>query len=262
LLFAAAVSKQPNRPKEDLMHRRIPILLLAAACFALIVTTTAGEQFPDHGFNPNPELFQRDARPYGKSMATWAELASQWVYAQPLEQSPLFDPTGANCDVDQQGPVWYVARIAGPPVFSGTRTCTIPHQKSILLYIGAVVDTYPCPVDPNFQPAPGQSLYDFLAADAKFFMDSVDSLSVTLDGQPLDDVFSYRFVSPDLFSITGDPSLQPVLDGCITGSPQQAVVDGFFMMFKPLDPGLHTIVVRGTNTFGHDKTFTYYLNVE
>ena len=31
--------------------------------------------------------------------------------------------------------------------------------------------------------------YDFLAADAKFFMDTVDSLSVSLDGQPLNDVF-------------------------------------------------------------------------
>jgi hypothetical protein len=46
------------------------------------------------------------------------------------------------------------------------------------------------------------------------------------------------------------------------GSPQQAVVDGFFMMFKPLEPGEHTIVVHGTNTFGHDKTFNYYLTIE
>jgi isopentenyl phosphate kinase len=57
-------------------------------------------------------------------------------------------------------------------------------------------------------------------------------------------------------------SLQPVLDPCITGSPQQAVVDGFFMMLKPLEPGQHTIVVHGTNTFGHDKTFTYNLTIE
>ena len=242
--------------------RRISCASLAAAFCLLIAPTTAGEQFRDRGFNPNPALFQKDARPYGVDMATWAERASQWVYAQPLDQSPLFDPTGANCDVGQQGPVWYVARIAGPPVFSGTRTCTIPHQKSILLYIGAVVDDYPCPAFPDFQPAPGQSLYDFLAADAKFFMDTVDSLSVSLDGQPLNDVFSYRFASPDLFSITGELSLQSVLDPCITGSPQQAVVDGFFMMFKPLEPGPHTIVVHGTNTFGHDKTFTYYLNIE
>jgi hypothetical protein len=244
------------------MHRRISYVLLIAACCATVASTSRGDQFPDRGFNPNPALFPVDARPYGVDMATWAERASQWVYAQPLEQSPLFDPTGANCGVDQQGPVWYVARIAGPPVFSGTRTCTIPHQKSILLYIGAVVDDYPCPAFPDFQPAPGQSLYDFLAADAKFFMDTVDSLSVSLDGQPLNDVFSYRFASPDLFTITGDLSLQPVLDPCITGEPQQAVVDGFFMMFKPLEPGPHTIVVHGTNTFGHDKTFTYYLTIE
>ena len=243
------------------MNRRISYAVLIALCCAAIAAMTAGEQFPDRGFNPNPALFPVDARPYGADMATWAERASQWVYGQPLEQSPLFDPTGANCDVDQQGPVWFVARIAGPPVFSGTRTCTIPHQKSILLYIGAVVDDYPCPAFPDFQPAPGQSLYEFLAADAKFFMDTVDSLSVSLDGQPLNDVFQYRYASPDLFSITGDLSLQPVLDPCITGSSQQAVVDGFFMMFKPLEPGLHTIVVHGTNTFGHDKTFTYYLNV-
>lgn len=242
--------------------RQMPLAILVAACGGAMASTTAvGEQFRDHGSNPNPALFAKGARPYGKSISTWAERASQWVYAQPLEHSPLFDPTGANCGVDQQGPVWYIARIAGPPVFSGTRTCTIPHQKSLLLYIGAVVNTYPCP-DPTFRPAPGQSLYDFLTADAKPIMDTVDLLEVSLDGQPLNEVFSYRFVSEDLFYITGDLSLRNDLDGCITGSPQPAIVDGFFMMFKPLAPGPHTIVVHGTNTFGHDKTFTYYLNIE
>jgi hypothetical protein len=38
-------------------------------------------------------------------------------------------------------------------------------------------------------------------------------------------------------------------------------VDGFFMMFKPLSRGQHTIVVHGTNTIGHDKTFTYHLTI-
>jgi hypothetical protein len=92
-------------------------------------------------------------------------------------------------------------------------------------------------------------------------MDSVDELDVSLDGRSLTDVLGYRFASSDVFSITGDPSLQPVLDPCITGSPQAAVVDGFYMMFKPLTRGQHTIVVHGTNTFGADKTFTYHLTV-
>ena len=174
--------------------RRLSLSIIVATCCAVLVSSTAmADQFPDRGFNPNPVLFQKDARPYGVDIATWAERASQWFYGQPLESSPLFDPTGANCAVDQQGPVWYVARIAGPPVFSGTRACTIPHQKSIFIYIGAVVDPYPCPAFPSFQPAPGQSLYDFLRADAAPIMDTVDLLEVSLDGQPLSDILGYRY---------------------------------------------------------------------
>jgi hypothetical protein len=238
-------------------------LAAAAVCFAALSASAAAEQFPDHGDNPNPALFAKDARPYGKDMATWAERASQWLYGQPVDRSPLFDPTGANCAVDQRGPVWYIARIAGPPVFSGERWCTIPHSKSLLLYIGAVVNTYPCPPEFGFEPAPGQSLYDFLAAGAKAGMDLVDHLEVSLDGAPLNGVMDYRYVSDDLFSITGDPTLRVALDPCITGSPQPAVVDGFFMMFKPLERGLHTIRVHGTATpIGHDKTFVYHLTIE
>jgi hypothetical protein len=130
----------------------------------------------------------------------------------------------------------------------------------VLLEIGAYVNPWPCP-DPNFRPAPGQSLYDFLIADAKAFMDGVNSLDVSLDGQVFSDVLSYRFHSNDLFTLTGDPSLQATFDPCITASPQPAIVDGFFMMFKPLDPGEHVIRVHGTDVRGADKTYTYFLTV-
>jgi hypothetical protein len=33
------------------------------------------------------------------------------------------------------------------------------------------------------------------------------------------------------------------------------------MMFQPLKPGQHVIRVHGTNTIGHDKTFTYFLTI-
>lgn len=239
--------------------RRILSVILVAACCAAVAQASAPTAWASGN---NRALFPKKSHPYGADMATWAERASQWVYGQPLERSPLFDETGANCAVAQQGPVWYIARIAGPPVFSGTRSCTIPHGKSLLLYIGAVVNTYPCPPEFDFEPAPGQSLYDFLAAGAKEGMDLVDRLEVSLDGRPMKRVFSYRFVSDDLFTITGDVSLREGLDPCITGSPQPAVQDGFFMMFKPLKRGLHTIRVFGTATaIGHDKTFTYHLTI-
>jgi hypothetical protein len=55
--------------------------------------------------------------------------------------------------------------------------------------------------------------------------------------------------------------VNPVLDGCITGAFQPAIIDGFFMMAKPLEPGVHIIVVHGTNTVGDDRTYTYHLTV-
>lgn len=235
------------------------ILLLLAGSLLLVLAPAAAQA--GSSSNPNPVLFPKKSHPYGADIATWGERATQWIYRQPLDRSPLFDDTGANCAVDQHGPVWFIARIAGPPVFSGTRSCTIPADKALFLYIGADVEDYPCPAFPGFEPPPGQSLYDFLSGIAKDVMDTVDLLEVSLDGQPFDDVLSHRYASDDLFELTGDPSLQPVLDPCITGSRQQAVIDGFFMVFKPLPPGLHTIVVHGTNTFGHDKTFTYHLTI-
>ena len=44
---------------------------------------------------------------------------------------------------------------------------------------------WPCP-DPNFQPAPGQTLEEFLQEGAAAFIDLADNLSVTLDGQNMD----------------------------------------------------------------------------
>jgi len=229
---------------------------------ATLATAASPAVAQGNGRHPGPGVYPAHARPYGASIATWGERASQWVYGTPYERSPLFDDTGANCAVNQRGPVWYIARIAGPAVFEGTRRCTIPRQKAILLYIGAVVSTYPCAADPAFRPQPGQRLYDFLAADADAAMDTVDHLSVTIDGRPVRRVLEdHRHVSRNLFSIKGHSSMQTAFDPCITGRRQAAVMDGFFLMLEPLDRGVHTVRVHGTNTIGHNKTFNYILTI-
>ena len=53
-------------------------------------------------------------------------------------------------------------------------------------------------------------------------------------------LFDYRATSR-LFYFTGDPSLTSTFDGCITGSSQPAVSDGYWIMLAPLSPGTHTI---------------------
>ncbi|RPH71563.1 MAG: hypothetical protein EHM78_06900 [Myxococcaceae bacterium] len=48
----------------------------------------------------------------------------------------------------------------------------------------------------------------------------------------------------------GDLSLQSTVDACITGTFQPAVVDSYFILFKPLRPGHHTITRRIITTRG------------
>ena len=210
-------------------------------------------------------IFDKHAHPYGASMVSWSERIWSWIYRQPAATNPLLDQTGDNCDVDQSGPVWFLPSIIpGASVFHGERTCTIPQHKALLVQTAAFLNDYPCP-DPSFQPAPGQSLYDFLRAGAAPFIDSVNLLEVTIDGaHPDENMLEFRFTSKDLFQVTGDPSLQTALDGCVTGQSQPAVSDSYVFMVKPLPPGNHTLVWHTTDTFGMtgNTTLTYHLTVK
>jgi hypothetical protein len=246
------------------------LVMRAALCLFLVAAGCAGEPrlgldtatvARHDGDNPNPVLFERDARPFGASLETWSERLWDWVYKIPAATNPLLDTTGADCAVNQRGPVWYLPSvIVSGGVASFTRRCTVPHERALLVNLSGVVNDFPCP-DPTFKPAPGQSLYDFLASGAKPIVDTVNSLDVSLDGAALVDMLAYRVTSDDLFSVDGDVSLQTSLDGCITGSPQPAVSDGYFIMFKPLARGSHTVVQHLTDTFGKDVTVTYDLTV-
>ncbi|TKR33524.1 hypothetical protein FCE95_04295 [Luteimonas gilva] len=233
--------------------------LLAACC--TVAAVSAAEPVSNHwGQGGDPRLFQKDAFAYGKSISGWADRSVQWMYAQPFDHNPFFDATGANCAVDQHGPVWFLAPIASMAPGNYTRACTIPHDKAILLMAMDLSDTYPCP-DPNFKPQPGQSLYDFLVADSKTYPTAA-ALTIKLDGRPVRDALSYRYISENLFSLKGDLSLQAPFDPCITGDWQPAVSNGVFFLFRPLSRGQHVLVRSSTGPTGNVNTFTYYLTIE
>jgi len=233
-------------------------VLLAGCC--TIAAARAGEHASfGHGESPNGMLYPRDSRPFDKRIHGWADRSVQWMYAQPFDRSPFFDTTGAHCAVDQHGPVWFLAPIASAAPGYFTRFCTVPRGKSILLMAMDISETFPCP-DPNFEPAPGQSLYDFLVADSNTFP-KLKTLVITLDGRPVYNTLDYHYISENLFSLKGDPSLTATFDGCITGAWQPALSNGYFYMFRPLAPGVHTIVRRSTGDSGMVNSFTYYITV-
>ena len=186
--------------------RRIAFLIVLVACCGFLTEAAAGGQ-PPLSVNSNPTLFPKQSHPYGADMTTWGEREAAWIVGQPFAHNPLLDQTGADCANGQQGPVWFIPPIAGPHVFSGSRSCAIPAGKAILLDIGHDLNDYPCPAAFGFEPNPGESLYDFLLRTDLPIMNSVNLLDVSLDGQPFSSVLGYRFISPQLFYFTGDPSM-------------------------------------------------------
>ena len=94
-------------------------------------------------------------------------------------------------------------------------------------------------------------------------MGFVTELEVEVDGTPLQDLTDHRAVS-GLFDFAADISWQ-VLDPCITGSVQEAVSDGYWIMLPPLPTGEHTLHFRGLLEFPDGGSFevetTYNLTV-
>ena len=232
---------------------------LAACSVVAAAHATQPDPF-DFGRDFNPMLYPKDSRPFDKSIFGWGDASVQWIYAQPFDQNPFFDATGANCGVAQHGPVWFLAPIASMAAGSFTRACTIPRGKAILLVAQFVSDTYPCP-DPAFTPPAGMSLYDFLVADSETYL-MTKKLDITLDGRPVRNALDYHYVSENVFSLKGDPSLQAPFDPCINTAWQPVVANGWYFMFRPLSPGMHTIVRKTTSTMGTTNTFTYYLTIK
>jgi hypothetical protein len=199
---------------------------------------------------PNDALFDLESHPYGQSMLFWAEQWWRWVYSTPAAINPFLHPT-LDSNQNQSGPVLFLV--------PGNRTNTVPRHTAIAVTTSALLNDFPCP-DPTFQPPPGQSLFDFLLAGIKPVNDAVTEIGATLDGQAFTDLLTFRFISNDLTSVTGDLSLQASFDSCITGSAQPAVVDSFLFIIKPLEPGRHVLTTRVVNQKG--EVFTHVQNLD
>jgi hypothetical protein len=139
-----------------------------------------------------------------------------------------------------------------------TRTCLVPRGKYILFPAWSYLNDYPCP-DPTFEPPPGQSLEAWLTAGAREFVDRVAGLTVRIDGREVRT--SSRRITTPLFSFTGDISLKPKLDGCITGKKQSGVSDGFWLMIAPPKPGEHMLEIEATSPGGNATKQSFVLRI-
>lgn len=207
-------------------------------------TTQASRAWP-----PTPqsgEVVPLDELVEGKTYAEWGAELWRQMYEEPRANNPIEEPSGRFCDERQHpGNVWFLHRNFGG---NTERTCEIPQGKYVFAALVDAFEDYPCPA-PTFQPSPGQTLYDFLkfgnanAPGTERLLDPFTILQAEMNGRPIPNVHEYRSTSTELVDFTADISWKPI-DPCVTGGPQQAVAAGYWLMFRPLDPGEHDLHFR------------------
>jgi hypothetical protein len=199
------------------------------------------------GRGPNPKW-------RGESLSDLAERWYHWYESIPAGVVPHGDPSGANCGISQSGPVWFLSgRLGGTFV----NACTVPAGKAIMSPVFNVIDDYPCPAEFNFEPSPGQGLEAFLTADIAQYLD-VSYTTATLDGVAL----RVHRVRTPLFAFTAAES-NKASDPCITGSPQLAVTEGYYVFIDPPSRGRHVLQLRsGPTVFGGATDVTIHLTVK
>lgn len=224
--------------------------LYAAAVLGLLVAASASA---DHNQNklrvvePGQEFFDKS---YNELVSEW----TNWFVKEPIATNPAFDPDGRFCDRNQEGRVWFLAST-----FEGIadRTCEIPAGKAIFLSLGGAFVSF----GPDF-PSAGDPCLQMGTSLEKVRCDVNNdipvaphvSFAVTLDGEPIGDLLSFRSQSqPGGFTLRiGNPSFLTDL-GITPGRRFPAVGDGYFLFLKPLRPGAHTLTLRMTNP---DQTVT------
>ncbi|WP_342379929.1 hypothetical protein NVS55_10290 [Myxococcus stipitatus] len=204
---------------------------------------------------PELKVFSPQETVEGRSITDWTESWFRWNFEVPAHQNPALI-LEADCGVGQDEPVFFVPVYDGDTTYR--RTCRVPAAKPVLVPLWVIINDHPCP-DPDFQPAPGQTLEDFLTQGAADFNALFRDLRVTVDGQVIDPT-AHRHTTR-MFHFTADPSLVGKLpDPCLQGSSQPGVSDGWWLMLS-LPPGEHVVHVTGVSPTNAPIDYTYNLAV-
>lgn len=187
----------------------------------------------------------------GITQAKYTERWWQWATRLPDGVRAYQDPSGAQCGMNQSGPVWFLAGTEGTMRVS--RQCDIPSGRFIFFPIIAM----------TVHAKPGKPI-DCKTAQAQV-RDNNDHLveaSVTLDGQAIQRVSSHRIRSARCFDAYASAQYLEHHEAYVP-----AATEGYWIMLGPLSEGIHHLVVRGRydnagKPLGDlEQTFDYELHV-
>ncbi|MFO0577313.1 MAG: hypothetical protein U1A78_25180 [Polyangia bacterium] len=176
----------------------------------------------------------------GRTSTEWSVSWWQWAYAQPTTNHPLlYEGAGDFCATGQPAAdVFFLG-----PTFGGdaVRGCTVPANRTLVFPITVGEDSN-YPMD-NPQRTTAQ-----LVQAAKENMDSVSSLHLELDGEPLiggtvSDFARFRQTAsfPVVVPNIADSIVRTYFMIDFAGTIPLAVSDGYWILMRPLPAGAHTL---------------------
>jgi hypothetical protein len=175
-------------------------------------------------------VFSIESHPYGLSYPEWTAKWWQWVFSIPIENNPIKDDINRSNELNQSGPVWFLAGTGGGTAW---RKCCIPAIKAILfpvLNYGATL-----------ADEPTVRSEEELISLARKEMDVITRLEVTVDDTKLPNLQNYRVQSP-IFDVTLPEN--SLFGG--TAGQTRGISDGYWLFLKPLSAGKHKIMSFGS----------------
>ena len=203
----------------------------------------------------------------GKSIAAWNAAWWTWAWNSPAVADPLGDTSGALANQNNNGPVFFLAGSNSNGQVE--RTFNMTSDKALLMptinfwenCVGDVATSCGSSYLPDPKPV--------MTANSVALQNSVTSLVASIDGTPIDDLFS-RWEVSDFFS-GGTAQAGGALTALYAGGGIDIVGQdiapsltyGYYALITNLSPGLHTLVYGGsTSAFGgFDYLVTAHINV-
>ena len=201
---------------------------LALAVLALLAVTSPALAA---GRNPNPGIPPVHSSAFGKTFAEWSAVWWKVGIETPLDGSPFVD--GGIFPLSGS-----VSGLAAPiGIGNGPFEFTLPVGKK--LFVAGI--TLEC----SSLESPESGFHGDTEAEqaecAKFWADHIQDMSIKVDGKQVQDIASYRVVSPQFSFTAPDPNFL----GVPGGGAGTAVADGYYVLLAPMSKGEHSILIRG-----------------
>jgi|ThiBiot_300_plan_2_1041538.scaffolds.fasta_scaffold00199_32 hypothetical protein len=213
------------------------------AC-CLVVFGVAAQTVPPRVLDPQQKVG-------GITQSEYAELWWQWAMRLPDGVRAYQDPSGAQCGMNQSGPVWFLAGTEG--TMRVNRRCDVPSGRFIFFPV----------IGMNVHARPGKPIDCRTAmARARDNNDKLVEASVMLDGQAIQRIGLHRIRSAHCFDAYAKAKYLEHHEAYVP-----AASDGYWIMLGPLSDGIHHLVVHarydnaGKPLGDLEQSFEYELHV-